>query len=178
MNVVWTLWRRAGNKTACMTFLVSTFPYMRTFHRLASPYRTSLWHFEPMSVVVAKNGPTASSWELAPLSFRTPFWLSCSSFNSKMEDAFPSEKLWHLSPERIITTDRFHHEKFCVTRLWPCCCSELTCWARSGNIMCFLWGTPNPTELNWVLNKIQLKRSSPTRRTNGHCLGTFKTVSL
>jgi hypothetical protein len=29
----------------------------------------------------------------------------------------------------------------------------LTCWARSGDVMCFLWGADKPTELSWVLNK-------------------------
>jgi hypothetical protein len=27
--------------------------------------------------------------------------------------------------------------------------------ARSGDVMCFLWGTDKPTELSWVLNKRQ-----------------------
>jgi hypothetical protein len=31
----------------------------------------------------------------------------------------------------------------------------LTCWARSGDLMCFLWGTDKPIELIWVLNKGQ-----------------------
>jgi hypothetical protein len=35
--------------------------------------------------------------------------------------------------------------------IWP----SLACWARSGNVMCFLWGTDNPIELSWVLNKRQ-----------------------
>jgi hypothetical protein len=28
-------------------------------------------------------------------------------------------------------------------------------WARSGDVMCFLWGTDKPMELSWVLNKRQ-----------------------
>jgi hypothetical protein len=31
----------------------------------------------------------------------------------------------------------------------------LTCWARSGDVMNFLWGTDKPIELSWVLNKRQ-----------------------
>jgi hypothetical protein len=31
--------------------------------------------------------------------------------------------------------------------------SQLTCWARSGDVMCFLWGTDKPTELSWILIK-------------------------
>jgi hypothetical protein len=31
----------------------------------------------------------------------------------------------------------------------------LTCWARSGDIMCSLWGVDKPIELSCVLNKRQ-----------------------
>jgi hypothetical protein len=30
---------------------------------------------------------------------------------------------------------------------------SLICWARSGDLMFFLWGTDKPIELSWVLNK-------------------------
>jgi hypothetical protein len=29
----------------------------------------------------------------------------------------------------------------------------LTCWARSGDVICFLWGTDKPIELSWVLKE-------------------------
>jgi hypothetical protein len=32
---------------------------------------------------------------------------------------------------------------------------SINCWARSGHVMCFLWGTDKPIELSWVLNKRQ-----------------------
>jgi hypothetical protein len=29
----------------------------------------------------------------------------------------------------------------------------LTCWARSRDVMCFLWGMDKPIVLSWALNK-------------------------
>jgi hypothetical protein len=76
-------------------------------------------------------------------------------YNVKNYDNYnkPIELSWVLKnrPMDIVQNCDSYINNTIVTNLQI----ALPCWARSGDVMCFLLGTDKPMELSWVLNKRQ-----------------------
>jgi hypothetical protein len=68
---------------------------------------------------------------------------------------YPSFCLFQIRRFRDVETTCFNKKYTIVTNLWI----ALTCWDRSLDVMCFLWGTDKPIELSSVLNKRKDRKS-------------------
>jgi hypothetical protein len=77
------------------------------------------------------------------------------------------EQISNIDMRKVIPISKYRIPTWLITKqMTPCkvvpwietshiSLEQSCCWARRGDVMCFLWGTDKPIEFSWVLNKRQ-----------------------